>query len=44
MTMNSIEFIYVKELLLWGELNLVFAIIFSVIVYYSQFLINKKIV
>lgn len=42
MTMNSIEFIYVKELLLWGELNLVFAIIFSVIVYYSQFLINKK--
>ena len=36
-TMNIIEFIFAKDLLLWGELNCLFAILFVSLVYYNEF-------
>ncbi len=41
--MNVIEFMLVPDLLLWGKLNLVFAIMFSLLIYYNEFVLNKKI-
>lgn len=41
-TMNTIEFILVPDLLLWGKLNSLFAFIFILVVYYNEFYINKK--
>lgn len=41
-TMNTIEFILVPDLLLWGKLNSLFAFIFILIVYYNEFYLNKK--
>lgn len=41
-TMNTLEFILVSDLLLWGKLNSLFAFIFILIVYYNEFHINKK--
>ncbi|ARN77101.1 hypothetical protein BST97_03305 [Nonlabens spongiae] len=41
MTMNIIEFTIVPELLLWGRWNIVFALIFSGLVYYNEFILNK---
>ncbi len=41
-TMNIIEFIFAKDLLLWGKLNIVFALFFVLIVYYNEFVINQK--
>ena len=40
--MNIIEFILAKELLLWREYNIVFALIFITIVYLNGFYFNKK--
>ena len=40
--MNIIEFILVPDLLLWGRLNIVFAFIFIGLVYYNEFVLNKK--
>ena len=40
--MNIIEFILVPELLLWGRFNITFAFIFISIVYYNEFILNKK--
>jgi uncharacterized membrane protein YphA (DoxX/SURF4 family) len=40
--MNILEFILVPELLLWGKLNSVFAFIFILLVYYKEFVLNKK--
>ncbi len=42
-TMNIIEFILVPELLLWGRFNSLFALLFIVIVYYNEFVLNSKI-
>ena len=42
LTMNVIEFILAPELLLWGRLNLFFAILFILLVYYNQFCVYKK--
>lgn len=42
LTMNFIEFIFAKDLLLWGSFNAVFAIVFVSIVYYNEFVMNKK--
>jgi len=36
-TMNIIEYTLVPELLLWGEVNIVFAILFIGLVYYSEY-------
>ena len=41
-TMNTIEFILVPDLLLWGKLNTIFAFLFIIIVYYNEFYLNKK--
>ncbi len=39
LTMNVIEFTLVPDLLLWGRLNIVFAILFSALVYYNAFVL-----
>ncbi|WKK76635.1 DoxX-like family protein [Marivirga salinae] len=41
-TMNLIEFILVPELLLWRRFNIIFAFLFIGIVYYNEFVLNKK--
>ena len=41
-TMNIIEFIITPNILLWGRLNVVFAFLFILIIYYSEFKLNKK--
>lgn len=40
--MNILEFTLVPELLLWGRLNLLFALLFMAIIYYNEFILNKK--
>ncbi|MGY6648541.1 DoxX-like family protein [Wenyingzhuangia sp. IMCC45574] len=43
--MNILEFFYAPELLLWGQLNAVFALIFVVFIYineFNSFSINTK--
>jgi uncharacterized membrane protein YphA (DoxX/SURF4 family) len=41
--MNTLEFILVPDLLLWGRINAVFAFLFIVLIYYNEFLLNKNI-
>jgi DoxX-like family len=41
-TMNTLEFILVPELLLWGKLNALFAFSFTLVVYFNEFYLNKK--
>lgn len=41
-TMNTLEFILVPDLLLWGKLNSFFAILFILVVYFNEFYLNKK--
>jgi uncharacterized membrane protein YphA (DoxX/SURF4 family) len=41
-TMNILEFIFVPELLLWGRFNIIFAFLFIGLVYYNEFVLNKK--
>jgi uncharacterized membrane protein YphA (DoxX/SURF4 family) len=43
-TMNLLEFIMVPDLLLWGRFNLVFALLFILLIYYNEFHLNKKII
>ncbi|MEZ4910412.1 MAG: DoxX-like family protein [Saprospiraceae bacterium] len=40
--MNTLEFILVPDLLLWGKLNALFAFIFMIVVYFNEFYLNKK--
>ena len=40
-TMNVLEFLLVPELLLWGKLNFVFAMLFIGIIWYNEFVLNK---
>lgn len=40
--MNIIEFFYASDLLLWGKFNIIFALLFSIVVYYNEFRIKKK--
>lgn len=40
--MNIIEFITVKDLLLFGNLNIVFAFLFVLIIYYQEFIFKEK--
>lgn len=40
--MNTLEFILVPDLLLWGKLNLLFAFLFIVVISYNEFYLNKK--
>ena len=41
--MNTLEFILVPDLLLWGKLNSLFAFLFILVVYFNEFYLNKKI-
>ncbi len=41
-TMNTLEFLLVPDLLLWGKLNAVFAFVFILVVYFKEFYFNKK--
>jgi uncharacterized membrane protein YphA (DoxX/SURF4 family) len=41
-TMNILEFILVPDLLLFGKFNSIFALIFIIIIYYNEFVLNKK--
>lgn len=41
-TMNIVEFVMVPDLLLWGKLNSVFALLFVGLVYYNEFVLNVK--
>ena len=40
--MNILEFILVPDLLLWGKFNSIIALIFILVVYYNEFILNKK--
>lgn len=42
LTMNLLEFFLVPDLLLWGYGNLPFAVLLIGIVYYNEFVLNKK--
>ncbi|MGJ1196549.1 DoxX-like family protein [Sphingobacterium spiritivorum] len=41
-TMNIIEFAIAPDLLLWGRFNIVFALLFSGFIYYTEFVRYKK--
>lgn len=41
--MNTLEFILVPDILLWGKMNSVFALLLILIIYYNEFHLNKKI-
>jgi len=41
LVMNVLEFLLVPDLLLWGKLNICFAIVFITIVYFANFKLNK---
>lgn len=41
-TMNILEFMLVPDLLLWGKLNSLFALLFILAVYFNEFHFNKK--
>jgi hypothetical protein len=40
--MNALEFVLVPDLLLWGRLNSVFALLLILAVYYNEFTLRKK--
>ena len=41
--MNTLGFLLVPDLLLWGKMNSVFALILIAIIYYNEFVLNKEI-
>ena len=43
LVMNILEFILVPELLLFGKLNSLFALIFTSIIYYNEFVVTKTV-
>src|SRR4051812_46561814 len=40
-TMNILEFILVPDLLLWGQVNLLFAFMFILLISYNEFVLNR---
>ncbi len=40
--MNTLEFILVPDLLLWGKLNSFFALLFILIIFCNEFILKKK--
>jgi len=40
--MNTLEFILVSDLLLWGKWNALFAFIFILIIYWNEFVLNTR--
>jgi uncharacterized membrane protein len=43
-TMNTLEFILVPDLLYWGKMNSIFAFMFILTIYFSEFYLKKRIV
>lgn len=41
-TMNTLEFVLVPDLLLWGKLNAVFAVCFILLVFFNEFVLHKN--
>jgi hypothetical protein len=41
--MNILEVILVPELLLWGSLNFLFALLFVILIFINEFIISKRI-
>jgi DoxX-like family len=41
-TMNCIEFVLAPDLLLWGKVNSIFALMFILVIYSNEFVLNKK--
>jgi hypothetical protein len=41
-TMNTLEFIFVPDLLLWGKANSIFAFLLIVVVFLNEYYLNKK--
>jgi hypothetical protein len=41
-TMNTLEFLLVPDLLLWGKANSIFALMLIFVIYYNEFIMNKK--
>ena len=41
-TMNTLEFILVPDLLLWGRFNALFAFLFILLIYYKEFYFTRK--
>ncbi len=41
-TMNTLEFVLVPDLLLWGKTNAIFAFLFIALIYYNEYHLNKK--
>lgn len=44
LTMNVIEFILAKDLLLFGYANIIFALLFSALIYFNEFHLKQKFV
>ena len=42
--MNTLEFLLVPDLLLWGKANAFFAFLFILLIYYNEFHLGKKII
>lgn len=42
MIMNIVELLFVRDLLFWGKYNVVFAILFTVILYINEFQLKSK--
>lgn len=41
-SMNILEFLLAPDLLLWGKANIMFALLFSVLIYYHTFILKKQ--
>ena len=41
-TMNTLEFLLVPDLLLWGKLNSAFAFLFILLIYFNEFVLKKQ--
>lgn len=41
-TMNALEFILVPDLLLWGKLNALFAFLFILLLFYTEFCLHQQ--
>jgi len=41
-TMNTLEFILVPDMLLWGKFNALFAFLLILVVYFNEFYLNRK--
>jgi hypothetical protein len=41
-TMNLLEFFLVPDLLLWGRFNLLFAVLFMLLIFYNEFFVRHS--